>query len=497
MSFFHVEDDAWSDSFRSSQARLNSQLQAFIDDVKAGKRDAMTVVKTLQTAGCPEQTATWAKLQHELQDAGIALELSALERDSIMSILRQAAEQHNLLEIAESKQNDSTDTPASTATSGAVTSEAVTKHPKPRHNHFFPRTPPSYKEVLTEDLPIPVIPDLQDVDDSSKQAVPREDFPIPMGTEPPVLSDDFDKQVMPADINIPIPMVTASTSQSQNEAASDNGSSASPSRSTPSIARGKKPSLMSRMKYKMSSSKEGFTKLVEMGELSSIKFALDRGADVNSTDKEEKSALVIAVSLGLEDVVSLLLEYGAKIDEVGTYGETALSVAASRGYDDIVQLLLASGAAPDGPRNLRRTALAQAGICGSLSITKMLLDWGADVNAVNATGNTALVCAAFSGHPEIVQLLLENGAEVDKAGQTRQTPLFKAVSRGAKQCAKLLLVFGADPHKKDVAALSPMDLAAQLGRTEILNLFYDSGFGFRHYVDPESAFLDPPPPWTR
>lgn len=466
-------------SYRSSQARLNSQLQDYIADVKAGKRDATIVEETLQTADFPEQDIAWTNLQRELQDVGIAPKLSTLDRESIISFLRKAAQEHDLLKTVDSKQSKSEDTPAPTIISepGMNTSQLQPVRSSPNGPSRDNRI--SSKEVLpAEDFPIPVVSDLQDVDDSSKHAVPREDFPIPVALEPLIPQDDFDKQVMPADIHVPIPTDTATTSRSQHETAS----TPRPRSTPPLIARGKKPSLMSRMKYRMSNNKGEFIKLVKMGGLYSIKYALDQGANVNSTDRKGHTALVAAVSLCLEDVVSLLLEYGAKVNEVGSYGESALGVAASKGYDDLVQLLLVSGAEPDAAQSTRKLALCEAANCGSMTISKMLLDWGADVNAVDLTGKTALSYAASHGHSQIVQLLLENEAEVDKASRAGQTPLFQAVSIGNARCVELLLIFSADPHEPDVNGLSPMALAAQLGGTEVLRIFSDFGFGFRYYV---------------
>lgn len=456
---------------RSSQNQLNRLLRDFIDDIKVGKRDGKVITETLYSASRPEQDEAWDKLKQELQDVGVAPEMLVQDRETIMSTLRKAADQEGLLQPAQKP------------------GQKPLEHAMPPADNRI-----SDKEAVPiDDFPIPLTCELQDVDDSSKHAVPRDDFPILVSTEPP--PDDFDKQVLPPDLNLPIPVETASTAHSQSGSASDKGSSVSQARSAPplSISRGKKPSLMSRMKYKMSSSKSEFLTLIEMGGLYSIKFALDRGADVNSYDNAGKTALMIAVSLGLDDVVSLLLEYGAKIDQMGDHGDTALGIAALKGYDDIVQLLLVSGASPDAGKNRGKTALSQAVMRNSLTITKMLIAWGADINAISSSGNTALSCAALNGCYPIVQFLLENGAVVDKTSYPRQTPLYKAVSHANARCARLLLTFGADPHQKDSRGQSPMDLATtsfSLGKPEMLDLFHE--YGFEDDAGPAGTAAPPP-----
>lgn len=461
---------------------MNRIVRGFIDDVKSGKREAKIVSSVLNdTSSSSDQENAWEELQHELQDAGIAPQLSSQNRDIIMSTLRKAADQEELLK---------------NITSTAQASDPVDPIPPPSDQAVEPQAVSpekgiSDKEVIPkkeDNFPIPVAFEIQDTIDSSKHAwatitSPIDDFPIPVLSEPSLMAEDTDKQVVPLawqPDTLPIPVETENRRQSRSGSrTSISSSSASRSQpAVPSIARGKRPSLMSRMKFKLTTSKDEFVTLVQMGGVYSVKYALDKGADVNTMNFEGQTVLMVAVSHGHDDVVSLLLEYGAKVDKIGIHGETALGVAALRGFDDIAQLLLVHGTDPDCGKNMGKTALSQAAISGSVSMARLLLDWGADPNAVSSNGATALVCAADNGRIQTAQLLLERGASVDKCGYPRRTPLFKAVQRSNIKMVELLLPFGADPNHQDVHKQSPMSLAMSLGRAEIVSIFYQHGFEY-------------------
>jgi len=470
---------------------VNRLLQGFIEDVKSGKRKAKVVSSALDdTSRSIDQETAWEKLQEELQDVGIAPQLSSQDRDIIMSTLRKAYEEDILKNI--------------TTLQAADPLEPISR---PSDHPAEPQVEPlekglSDKEAMHENLPIPVAFELQDTDDSSKHSwatitSPIDDFPIPVLSEPGLTPEDTDKQVVPqawqpGTLPVPVETETRRHSRTGSRASISSSTASRPQPAVPVIAPGKKPSLMSRMKFKLTSSKDEFIALVQMGGIYSIKFALDRGADVNTMNSEGQTALMVAISYGHDDVVSLLLEYGAKTDKIGKRGETALGTAALRGLDDIAQLLLVHGTEPDGGRIIARTALSQAATSGSLSMAKLLLEWGADPNAVNSNGATALVCAADNNRIETAQLLLDRGALVDKCGYPRRTPLYKAVERGNIEMVELLLLCGADPNRQDVDKQSPLSRAITLHRDEIVSIFYQHGFEYGSGAT--HAVCDPPRP---
>ena len=65
---------------------------------------------------------------------------------------------------------------------------------------------------------------------------------------------------------------------------------------------------------------------------------LENQADVDHTDKEGKSALFAAASMGHLDIVNILLFWGCYADGIDCEGRTVLSVAAAEGSAGVVQV---------------------------------------------------------------------------------------------------------------------------------------------------------------
>ncbi|KAJ5444483.1 uncharacterized protein N7458_008355 [Penicillium daleae] len=473
-----------ADMMISSQANVNQLLRGYIEDVRAGKRESAVVSNVLDDASPKsEKDEAWNKLQNELHDVGIIPEWSDQDHGYIISTLRYAVDREHLLERC--GQNAVTSARSSWSKKPAL----------PPRNSLYNTTPSgdpltlpirsqedsekglSDKEVLpTEDFPIPVAMELQDTDDTQKQALPIDDFPIPMAMEPffPT-NNDTDKQAVPRE-TLPIPVQSETSVENSQENRSVNSYSMNSSSRPKSIIRGKKPSIMKRMKFKLTGSKEDFVTLIQMGGLYSVKVSLDKGADVDTTNDAGETALMVAVSFGHKDIVELLLQYGADIERRSDNGDTALGAAALRGREDIVRIFLENGANPDAGKNLGKTALSQAAAAGHEGIVRLFLDRGADPNVLCTSGDTALSRAAFYGNVEIARLLLTTGAEVDKTAYPRKTPLWKAVHQGKTDMVSLLMEFLADPLKKDVHGQSPLSMASSLGRSEIIRIFERYGY---------------------
>lgn len=460
-------------------------MQGYIEDVRAGKRESAIVSSVLDDASPKsEKDEAWNKLQNELHDVGIVPEWSDQDHGYIISTLRNAVDKEHLLEGSSQKavpsarsswSNKPALPPRNSLYTTTPTGEQLTL---PHRSQENPEKGLSDKEVLlpTEDFPIPVAMELQDTEDTEKQALPTEDYPIPLAMEPFFPANtNFDKQVLPRE-NLPIPVESETSIENSQENQSQNSSSMNGSARPKSLLRSKKPSIVKRMKFKLTGSKEEFVTLIQMGGLYSVKLSLDKGANVDAVNDAGETALMVAVSFGHKDIVELLLEYGADVDRRSNKGDTALGTAAMMGREDIVQILLGHGAQPDAGKGLGKTALSQAAAAGHESIVRLLLDRGADPNGLCTSGDTALSRAAFYGNLEIARLLLNRGAEVDKTAYPRKTPLWKAVHQGKTDMVTLLMEFLADPLKKDVHGQSPLSMASSLGQTEMIRIFQKYGY---------------------
>ncbi len=165
----------------------------------------------------------------------------------------------------------------------------------------------------------------------------------------------------------------------------------------------------------------GFTALTAAavsGDLKSVTFLLERGADVRARTPAGYTALNGAVLSGNADIVELLLDKSAdpnarnELPNSNGDFQTPVIVAALQGHVDCLQRLLARGAdvnVQGGP--FERTALLGAATTGREEVVRLLLAKGADVKAEDWEGKTALDWAVRSGETRIVKLLREAGAK--------------------------------------------------------------------------------------
>ncbi|KAJ8059471.1 hypothetical protein OCU04_011132 [Sclerotinia nivalis] len=216
------------------------------------------------------------------------------------------------------------------------------------------------------------------------------------------------------------------------------------------------------------------TNAAKLGNVIIAKFLLERGIDVNHTNRNNKTPLQRALSNGHTEIVKLLLENGADINCINNDSNILLQEALSNEHMDIVKLLLENGADINYANNYNNTSLLNAASNRHTKIVKLLLENGADINYTNNYGNTPLLEAATHGHMEIVKLLLENGADVNCTNNDNDTPLLKAVYYGHTETIKLLLEKGADSNFANKYNDTPLLNAASNGHTEIVKLLLEN-----------------------
>lgn len=143
-------------------------------------------------------------------------------------------------------------------------------------------------------------------------------------------------------------------------------------------------------------------------------FLLDRGADMNLSNKQGWTPLQLAAKTDNCEALTLLLDRGAQVESRPQSGPTALHLAASARNWIAFDLLLMGGADINA-WNMKGESLLhqQARKSISISIAAKLLDQGANIEARTSQGYTPLQCAAMTGNKEMFIFLLERGAKID------------------------------------------------------------------------------------
>ena len=212
-----------------------------------------------------------------------------------------------------------------------------------------------------------------------------------------------------------------------------------------------------------------------VGSLDTMKYLLDKGADVNAQNAFGTTALMISAT----DIakVRLLVERGANVNLASKQGRTPLFIAAMSDQSaDIVRYLVAKGADLKARDAFGNTILTAAAAGNDLNTIRAAIDAGVDVNAVGTTGLTPLLLSAGYANVPATKLLLAKGAKVNAVTATpglfplddpksgpialhNFTPLLMAMPLASREVVQTLLEAGADVNAKDSRNMTPIMLA--------------------------------------
>lgn len=242
----------------------------------------------------------------------------------------------------------------------------------------------------------------------------------------------------------------------------------------------------------------GLIDAVNNRDLDRMKQLIKLGADVNSKDHRNRSALHLSIyyypidtkAPYNKDIVMLLLNNGADVNIKSSYGNTALMSAIEFKRLDIVIELLHRNVDVNAITNFGSTALHTAtsyykqyneNECViSCVMVELLLAKGADVNAKDYEGKTPLRNAASKGHIELVKMLINAGADVNIMSIKGRTALHKAMNPYMKyqneniEVIKLLLENGANTLIIDKDGNTPIMLAYKYNKMKVLELIIKS-----------------------
>jgi ankyrin repeat protein len=239
---------------------------------------------------------------------------------------------------------------------------------------------------------------------------------------------------------------------------------------------------------------------------------MKRGADLNASDPDKTTALVLAIINYHFDFAAMLLEHGADVNLADTTGMAALYAAVDMhslpwmfGRPeipepsnvtalDLIEMLLKHGANPNAPLKAVQfqrahtdgdTALGEgatpfhrASKAADLPVMKLLLTYGADPKAAMKNGNNALMLAAGLGYRDgnmavptkdrgtpqdaiaAIQLCLDSGLDINAAGARGDTALHDAVNgRDGPDVARYLIAHGSDTNARNARGQTPLDAA--------------------------------------
>ncbi|WP_152616864.1 ankyrin repeat domain-containing protein [Flavihumibacter solisilvae] len=183
---------------------------------------------------------------------------------------------------------------------------------------------------------------------------------------------------------------------------------------------------------------------VEKGKTEQVEKELQKGADVNTADKNGRSLLLIATRNNDLNMAELLVKHGANVNQQDNIKDSPFLFAGASGYLQLVKLFLGNGARFDVFNRYNGSALIPACERGHVETVRLLANTkGFPIDHINRLGWTGLLEAVILGdgsepYIQIVQILVDAGTNVKIADKDGVTPLQHARSRGFTQIAGIL-----------------------------------------------------------
>ncbi len=184
--------------------------------------------------------------------------------------------------------------------------------------------------------------------------------------------------------------------------------------------------------------------LVPKNDVQGMTKALENGVDVNITDNNKNSLLLIATRNGHTEMVKLLLKYGADVNQQSDNLDSAFLYAGASGQTELVKLYLDNGARFDIFNRYNGTALIPACERGHVETVRLLANTkNFPIDHVNRLGWTALMEAIVLGngskkYQEIVKILKDAGSRLNIPDNDGVTPLQHAKNRGFKEIVAII-----------------------------------------------------------
>ncbi|MFC7288080.1 ankyrin repeat domain-containing protein [Herminiimonas glaciei] len=199
------------------------------------------------------------------------------------------------------------------------------------------------------------------------------------------------------------------------------------------------------------------------------------------SNSESAVQFLLAAENGDIPTLKALLESGMDINVTNRQGRTAIVVASLKKQYASVEYLIAAGADINKQDETCFNPFLLSCLNNDLALLRIVLKGHPDLTRLTRFGGVGITPASEKGHVEIVrELVTRTDINVNHTNFVGWTPLLEAIvlnDGGAKQqeIVKLLLDHGANPNMTDMWGKTPLFLAQEKGYAEIAKLLIAAG----------------------
>ncbi|KAL0638686.1 B-cell lymphoma 3 protein [Maublancomyces gigas] len=211
----------------------------------------------------------------------------------------------------------------------------------------------------------------------------------------------------------------------------------------------------------------------EEGSTEILQILLHHGADVNATNKNNNTAVMVAAGSGFLATVKILVDNGAKLNLVDRVGHTLFSYACRCRNEHVIDYLVRCDGLDINGANLGESAPVYLTVSkGYDAALEILLQRGASTDYVDDQGRSIMHIAVSNGRNQIVRALLNHGVGIDTMDKKGVTPLMAAINLEDRSMMTMLLDHQPDRSRDGFA---PLILACIRGADTMVDLLLERG----------------------
>ncbi len=210
-------------------------------------------------------------------------------------------------------------------------------------------------------------------------------------------------------------------------------------------------------------------------DISKINLYLKKKANVNETNQDRNTALIVAAYLGNASICEHLIKKGALVDYSNKHGKNAIMIAYENKQYKVVQILASKGAKIDLETVSGTPYLYDSVSRNDAKMVKIMLEAGVSTERVNEFGDTPLQCAVRQNNVSIATMLFDYGANIFDDKYNNYSVLMNACDVGNVNVVKWLIKHDSKLEHKSVDGRTALMIAAQLGHIDVVELLIKNG----------------------
>ncbi|WP_264686029.1 MULTISPECIES: ankyrin repeat domain-containing protein [unclassified Wolbachia] len=208
---------------------------------------------------------------------------------------------------------------------------------------------------------------------------------------------------------------------------------------------------------------------VKVGDMSKVRDSVNRGANVNTEDRDGNTPARNAVLKGHFGIFKYLVENGVSLEGKDHRCRPSICDASYSGNLDILKYLIGKGVDINESDNNGWTPLHFAAWRGYLEVANFLIEKGANINVENIFGRKPIHVAAENNNTNIIEFFLSKGMSIDDVDRYGRTPLYCASWNGHLGVVKYLVEKGADVYTQDKGGKTLLDIATHQERSDVVD----------------------------